>query len=130
MSNKKNLVVIDDHDYVNESIEIAISHLFSIRSFTSVQSAYKYLVNTPTVHGFIVDYHIGPNSGLEFVRDSVRPLYPKVPAILISAFYDRDIPNVDQAEINQQFAFNLTKPFDVSKLQNAALTLFNETLVH
>ncbi len=129
MSKKQHLVVIDDHDYVNESIEIAISHLFSIRSFTSVQSAYKYLVNTPTVHGFIVDYHIGPNSGLEFMRDSVRTLYPKVPAILISAFYDRDIPNVDQAEINQQFAFNLTKPFDVNKLQAAVLSVFSESPV-
>lgn len=130
MNKSKNIVVIDDHDYVNESIEIAISHLFSIRSFTSVQSAYKYLVNTPSVHGFIVDYHIGPNSGLEFIRDSVRPLYPKVPAILISAFYDRDIPNVDQAEINQQFVANLTKPFDVQKLQQAVVNVFNEQPVH
>ncbi|MBD98056.1 MAG: hypothetical protein P8L47_01215 [Candidatus Marinamargulisbacteria bacterium] len=130
MNKDKTIVVIDDHDYVNESIEIAISHLFSIRSFTSVQSAYKYLVNTPSVHGFIVDYHIGPNSGLEFIRDSVRPLYPKIPAILISAFYDRDIPNVDQAEINQQFVANLTKPFDVQKLQQVAENVFSEQPVH
>jgi DNA-binding NtrC family response regulator len=64
------------------------------------------------------------------MRDSVRSLYPKVPAILISAFYDRDIPNVDQAEISQQFVFNLTKPFDVDKLQNAVLNIFNQSPVH
>ena len=63
------------------------------------------------------------------MRDSVRALYPKVPAILISAFYDRDIPNVDQAEINQQFAFNLTKPFDVNKLQAAVVSVFSESPV-
>ena len=124
MTEKPTVVVIDDQDYVNMTIKIALSNWFAIHSFTSVESVTAYLETNPTVHGFIVDYHISIESGLLLAKNTIRRLYPKTPCILVSAFYNDTIPTVDQSEIHTYFNDTLTKPFDVNVLQEKAKRLF------
>lgn len=121
---KPTIVVIDDQNYVNMSIELALSDVFSIRSFTDIPSLLVYITNKPVVSGFIIDYHIGIESGLDLMKDKIKPLYPSIASILISAFYYDNIPTVDQSDIRRYFDISLTKPFEIRDLKQKALSLF------
>ena len=117
--NKKNIIILDDDQFICQSLEILFNKDYNINSFTNINSASEYLDKAnQKVDLIILDYNIGKDNGIEFFKKEISDKKRDIPGIIISGFLVSQFKDDNEIKkIDKYFIKLFEKPFDIIELK-------------
>ena len=111
---EKNIIVIDDDQFICQSLEILLSECGNIHIFNTIATAEEFINNNRT-DLIILDYNIGSENGVKFYKEKISN---DIPAILISGFIVTELKTKEELEtMNNLFIKVYEKPFDIMMIK-------------
>ncbi|MDO8137803.1 MAG: response regulator [Candidatus Brocadiales bacterium] len=115
MDEKLMVLIVDDERDICWALE-SILRQMGLRpvSVTNAEMALKHLQSIPFKLAF-VDVKLPDMDGIKLAR-LVRKTFPYLPMVLISGYYYRDDPTI-QEELGKLFVDFIEKPFDIKEIR-------------